>query len=453
MIGNSRLILHGAILALCTLMILVLQTVPAVSQTPGNAAAAAGSGSNQKPVNPDRIAPNYPIRYGPATIESVQEVLNRIHAYLEGCTPARLVNAKTNEPVTDPSKISGDVIFERGSFPIISYEWGVTYSGMLLASEATGDNRFAGYASKRLNFLAELFPIYQALMKDNPKMRVPLRSVVSPGSLDDSGSMCAAMIKARRAGVAPGVQPMIDNYIRYISKGQQRLEDGTLSRNVPFPDSLWLDDLYMSVPALAQMGKATGEPGYFDDAVKQVLQFSDRMFVREKGLYMHGWVKGMDVHPVFHWARANGWALVAMTELLDVLPENHPGRGRVLELLRAHIGGLAACQSGQGLWHQLLDRNDSYLETSASAMFAFCIARAINRGWIDKKAHLPMLQSAWNAVAGRVNAQGQVEGTCIGTGMTFEPVFYYYRPTSVLAAHGYGAVLHAGAEMIRLLQK
>ena len=453
MIGKNSLTFYNVVPAFCTLMLLALQTVPAVDQTSGNAASAAGSGPIQQPPNPDRIAPNYPIRYSPAKIESVQEVLNRIHAYLDGCTPARLADIKNHEPVTDFSKLTPDAILERGSFPIISYEWGVTYSGMLLASEVTGDNRFADYVAKRLNFLAELFPIYQAQMKDSPKLRTPINSIVNPRSLDDSGSMCAAMIKARRAGVAPGVQPMIDNYIRYISKGQQRLEDGTLSRNGPLPDSLWLDDLYMSVPALAQMGKATGDTAYYDDAVRQVLQFSDRMFVREKGLYMHGWVKGMDVHPVFHWARANGWALLAMTELLEVLPENHPNRGRVLDLLRAHIRGLAASQSGQGLWHQLLDRNDSYLETSASAMFAFCIARAINRSWIDRQAHLPMLQSAWNAVSGRVNAQGQVEGTCIGTGMGFEPVFYYYRPTSVFAAHGYGAVLHAGAEMIRLLQK
>jgi hypothetical protein len=56
----------------------------------------------------------------------------------------------------------------------------------------------------------------------------------------------------------------------------------------------------------------------------------------------------------------------------------------------------------------------------------------------------------WNAVAGRVNARGQVEGTCVGTGMEFQPTFYYYRPTNVLAAHGYGPVLLAGAEVIAL---
>ena len=124
----------------------------------------------------------------------------------------------------------------------------------------------------------------------------------------------------------------------------------------------------------------------------------------------------------------------------------------MLELLRAHVRGLAARQSGSGFWHQLLDRNDSYLETSATAMYAYCIARAINRGWIDPVAHGPAALLAWNAVATKVNEQGQVEGTCVGTGMGFDPAFYYHRPASDFAAHGYGPVLLAGAEMITLIK-
>ncbi|HSC39432.1 MAG TPA: glycoside hydrolase family 88 protein, partial [Chitinophagaceae bacterium] len=223
--------------------------------------------------------------------------------------------------------------------------------------------------------------------------------------------------------------------------------------NRPHPNTLWLDDLFMSIPALAQMGKLSGDKKYYDDAVKQLLQFSGRMFEKDKGIYMHGWVQGMDPHPTFHWARANGWALMATVELLDVLPADHPGRTAILDLLKAHIKGLSAYQSGTGTWHQLLDRPDSYLETSASAIYTYCIARAINKGWVEGTVYGPMVSLAWNAVAARVNAQGQVEGTCVGTGMGFDPAFYYYRPVNVYAAHGYGPVLLAGSEMIQLLKK
>jgi len=262
------------------------------------------------------------------------------------------------------------------------------------------------------------------------------------------------MIKALRQ--APGglsrLRPVVDNFIQYISTKEFRLTDGTLARNRPHPNTIWLDDLFMSIPALAQMGKLTGDKKYYDDAVKQLLQFAGRMFVKEKGLYMHGWVQGMNPHPAFHWARANGWALMATVELLDVLPPDHPRRNAVLDLLRAHIPGLAACQSGTGSWHQLLDRTDSYLETSASAIYTYCIARAINRGWIHGTVYGPMVSLAWNAVAAKVNDRGQVEGTCVGTGMAFDPAFYYYRPISPFAAHGYGPVLLAGAEILNLLK-
>jgi rhamnogalacturonyl hydrolase YesR len=405
---------------------------------------------NAPPMFPGRNRPEYPVPYGQMSVEDITKVLSRVRIYLEANSPARLVNRQTREEIADLNTSGTDAVLDRGAFQIISYEWGVTYSGMLLAAEATGDTLFKQYAAKRLKFIADVAPTFRTRIQADPQSRTPLRSVLNPGSLDDSGSMCAAMIKTLRANAGGDLRPLIENYIQYISTKQQRLDDGTLARNRPQLETLWLDDLYMSVPALAQMGKLTGETKYFDDAVKQILQFSERMFVKEKGLYMHGWIRNMDPHPAFHWARANGWAVLAMTELLDVLPEKHKGRNAVLDQLRRHICGLAACQSGSGLWHQLLDRNDSYLETSASAMFVFCMARAINRGWIDALAYAPAAQLGWNAVTTKVNAEGQVEGTCVGTGMGFDPTFYYYRPTSVFAAHGYGPVLLAGSEMILL---
>jgi rhamnogalacturonyl hydrolase YesR len=161
----------------------------------------------------------------------------------------------------------------------------------------------------------------------------------------------------------------------------------------------------------------------------------------------------MNPHPAFHWARANGWAIMAMTELLEVLPADHPDRTAILQLYQAHAAGLLAAQGHAGLWHQLLDRRESYEETSASAMFVFSIARGINRGWLDPLAFGPATSLGWNAVAKKVNDLGQVEGTCVGTGVGWDPMFYMYRPVHVLAAHGYGPVLLAGAEMTELRRK
>ncbi|MDP4291645.1 MAG: glycoside hydrolase family 88 protein [Bacteroidota bacterium] len=398
------------------------------------------------------LPPDYPIPYGPAKADEVKAILDRVRNYLESTTPMKVIDSQSKETITDFSKPNYNAILEPGAYRLISYEWGVVYSGMLSVGDATGDARFSDYATNRINFIAGLTPYFKELYKANPQNTNPLRAVIEPHALDDAGSMCAAMIKVARRGDKADLRPLIDNYIQYISTKEYRLADGTLARNRPQRNTLWLDDLYMSVPALSQMGKLTGEKKYYDDAVKQVVQFSKRMFNKDKGLFMHGWVQEMNVHPEFYWGRANGWGMLTLTELLDVLPENHPGRPVILNLLREHIRGIANCQSGTGFWHQLLDRNDSYNETSATAIFTYCIAHAINKGWIDPIAYGPMVMLSWNALSTKVNAQGEVEGTCVGTGMGFDPAFYYYRPTNPLAAHGYGPVLLAGAEVLNLLK-
>jgi unsaturated rhamnogalacturonyl hydrolase len=401
-----------------------------------------------------RMKPDYPVPYGSTTPEAVTEVLRRVHGFVETSTPLGWVDPATNAPIADLKTAKGPIAPTPGAFRLTSYEWGVTYSGLLRAGEATADPRFAQYVASRLAVVDAWARHAKAQPEPaDPRQLGSVRQVLKPAALDDSGAMSAAMIKATRAGVAKDLRPWIDNYLDWISNQEFRLADRTLARNRPQPNTLWLDDLYMSVPALAQMGALTGERKYFDDAVKQVQQFSARMFNKELGLYMHGWVQDMEPHPEFRWARANGWAILAMTELLDVLPEDHPGRAAVLAQYRAHARGLAARQGAIGFWHQLLDRSDSYLETSATAMFTYAMARGVNKGWLDPIAYGPAALLGWHAVTTKVNAQGQVEGTCVGTGMGFEPAFYYHRPTHVFAAHGYGPVLLAGGEVIDLVKK
>ncbi|MFN8346124.1 MAG: glycoside hydrolase family 88 protein [Spirosomataceae bacterium] len=400
------------------------------------------------------LQPDYPVPYGLVKADDVKKVLERIHGYLNNVTPTAFVNAKTGEVLTDLAKIDENTALQKGDYRLVSYEWGVTYGGMLLASQVTGDNRYKEYTEKRLEFIANAAPYFKKTTEEHADWgtKGPLRGLLTPHALDDCGAMCAAMIKAVREGNKSNLRPLIDNHITYILTKEHRLKDGTLARNRPQPNTLWLDDLFMGVPALAQMGKLTGDKKYYDEAAKQILQFAGRMFNKEKGVYMHGWVEGMSEHPQFHWARANGWAILTKVEVLDVLPENHPARPEILALLKAHAKGLASYQSGSGFWHQLLNKEDSYLETSATAIYTYAIARAINKGWLDGLAYVPMALLGWNAVSTKVNEKGQVEGTCVGTGMGFDPAFYYHRPISPFAAHGYGPVILAGAEVLSLLK-
>jgi rhamnogalacturonyl hydrolase YesR len=440
---------------------------------------------------------NYPFQYRVVTPAQVGEVLSRVYTYIDERSPARFVSRQTGEPITDFSGPNPDAMLEQrqGGFDLVGYEWGVTYAGLINASEGLDDPKYKAYVDSRLKLIVngqKLAPPQAGrggagggagrgagadgaapggAGGGDPAARgqgapggggpgggrggrggLNFGGMANPRSLDESGSMCAALLKARAAGAGPDMLNQINIYINWISTGQQRLSDGTLARSRPHNESLWLDDLYMSVPALAQMGKMTGDKKYYDDACKQILQFGQRMFVPEVGLWAHGWTARAEEHPAFHWGRANGWAAMAMTELLEVLPADHPQRAEVMKLYKAHMKGLAKCQAGEGLWHQLLDRPDTYLETSCTAMFVYSMARGVNRGWLDPFTYGPVALLGWNALSTKVNSEGGVEGTCVATDWGADYAFYYYRPTSVTAAHGYGPVFLAGGEIAKLVK-
>lgn len=397
---------------------------------------------------------SYPIPYKKPVVAEVTAQLQAIRAFMDRATPTRIVSKRTGQPITDLKTPSADAVFEKsaGDYGIQVYEMGVVHSGLLKAAQVTKDPGFTAMTKRHFAFFAETLPYFRAQEQQFKLERANSFSrFLDPRSLDDAGSMCAALMRARAAKVGPDLKPMIDTCSDWVAKRQFRLDDGTMARKRPQEVSLWADDMYMSIPALAEMGRLTGERAYFDDAVANVVGMSSRMFNPQLGLYTHGWHANHPDAPRFYWARANGWAVLAMSDLLDVLPKDHPGYPKVLAQLRASLKGIAELQSGSGLWHQMIDRNDSYLETSASAIFTYVFAHAVNEGWVSPTTYGSIAQTGWNALSTRVTALGQVEGTCVGTTLAGDMVYYYNRPTSVDALHGYGPMLLAGAEIIRLV--
>ena len=381
------------------------------------------------------LKPDYKYGYGVSTKQEVKAAIDRVMNYI----------------LANPQQ-----------FRTTSYEWGVTYSACLDAAKASGDRKYSAYVEQNFKAIADAFPGAMKDLKKGKTLDTAIRKVVDPHALDDAGAICAAMIKAEldarknpktRATQVINTAPVIENYSQYIMTKEFRLADGTFARKRPHKNTVWLDDMFMAIPAIAYMGAYTNDSKYFDEAAKQIMLFKDKMWVKEKKLFRHGWVEAMNPHPAFHWGRANGWAILTMCEVLDVLPENHPQRGAILDLLRQHIEGLVALQGKDGFWHQLLDRNDSYEESSCTAIYTYCIAHAINQGWISALAYGPAVQLAWHAVEASIDAQGRFMNTCVGTGMGFDPAFYMYRPVSTAAAHGYGPAIWAGAEMLRLLDR
>ena len=317
----------------------------------------------------------------------------------------------------------------------------------------TGDPAFFSNNTRFYDYVIETLPYFQRNReKYGDKASNGWGRIPNFHALDDCGSIGAAMIKTYLKDKNEDYLDLINLTADYISNNQFRLEDGTLARHRPQYQSLWADDLYMSVPFLANMGVLTGNKKYFDDAVKQIIQMADRLYIPQKELFDHGWnVTSGDYDPRFYWGRANGWTLMAMAELLSILPEDYQGRDEVMHLFRSMIRSLAALQDGTGFWHNMLDKTNTYLETSCTAMFTFSIAKGINEGWISH-VYGPVALTGWNAITTRVLENGAVDGTCEATTFAHDNTYYYHRGKSIYATHGYGPVLYAGAEMIRLLQ-
>ena len=377
------------------------------------------------------LQPDYKTPYEKLSAESVKEKLDRVFNYIDEATPAKMSDGKINQ----------------GTYRLTSYEWAVTYNALLDAAETTGDKRYSDYVINRISFLATEADKYKGNLKEDGQMR----QVKKPLTLDDAGAMAGAWMRASMKDSTLNISKYIEQYWHIVETTPVYLEDGTIARNRPHYNSVWLDDMYMSIPSMAIRSKYTSNPSLLDKAANIASGFFKRMWMPEKNIFRHGYIEGKKHQVSMAWGRANGWAILTMCQLLDYLPENHNKRQEILDMFNKHASRLADLQGIDGFWHQLLDRNETYIETSATAIFTYALAHGINKGWLDATTYGPVAQLAWEAVASKINKHGEVEGVCVGTGMGFEPTYYAYRPVSVKAAHGYGPVIWAGAEMIKLL--
>ena len=377
------------------------------------------------------LQPDYKTPYGQLNPDSVKADIDRVFNYIESVTPAKMTDGKVNQ----------------GTYRLTSYEWAVMYDALLDAARITGDSKYADYVSDRIRFLAEEAGKAGDVSEDGQ-----LRQVKDPRTLDDAGAMAGAWMRAAMADSTLKISPYIEQYWNVVEQSPVHLADGTIARNRPHYNAIWLDDMFMALPSMAVRSEYKGHPEQLDEAARIASGFFKRMWMPEKKIFRHGYLEDASHQPSMAWGRANGWAILTLCQLLDYLPENHPKRAEILDIYRQHAAGLAELQGIDGFWHQLLDRPETYEETSATAIFAYALAHGVNEGWLEATTYGPVAQLAWEAVSTKINPKGEVEGVCVGTGMGFDPAYYAYRPVSVKAAHGYGPAIWAGAEVYRMLK-
>ena len=385
-----------------------------------------------------------------ATAQTIntEEVLRRVADHVIANTSFQFVNAKTGEKynstkgLSNPADIHTDSKYNRWE-----YVNGVLTVGMIQTAEVLNDKKYSDYSVKNFDFIFSNVGLFEDLYK-NKTPRSEYTAYFRMGSLDDVGAMAAGLCDVDALSHQAAYRAYLDKAANYISKGQLRLPDGTLSRPEPRYMTLWADDMYMSIPFLARMGKMTGDAKYFDDCIKQVENFNKYLYDPATGLYFHNYYSDVNMNGVAHWGRCNGWIALATVQLLNNLPANHPKRQELINYLLRQIVGYSRYQDQTGLWHQLLDKPDSYLEASVTAMFTYAIAKAVNEGWINK-TYINIARQGWKGLAAKITPDGNMPDVCIGTGIEDDIKFYYTRPAALNDTHGLGAFLMAGSEMLR----
>lgn len=331
------------------------------------------------------------------------------------------------------------------------YSNGVLDMSMIHLGQYLNEPKYIEYAKNHVAFGFANYEYFKDTFRNDRKhWHWPFGQLWNFKELDDCGAMGAAVINVYELDKSEEYKKYIENAANHIMAGQIRLNDGTLCRTFPREMTVWADDVYMSVSFLSQMGKLTGETKYYDDAALQIINIADYLWCPEKQLFYHCYYSDLKRNGVAFWGRANGWITVSLVMLLDVMPQDHPNRSELISLLEKQIVGVSRYQKANGMWSQLLEKPESYDESSITAMYIYGIAKAVNNGWIDP-AYARIAEVAWKALKkDQITEEGHFKNVCVGTGITDDLPFYYNRPVGENEKHGLGLVIDAGIEMMRL---
>ncbi len=256
-----------------------------------------------------------------------------------------------------------------------------------------------------------------------------------------------------------------------------RTRDGGYWHKQRYPWQMWLDGLYMGSPFLAQYGKDFKEPAAFDEVVKQILLMDQHAYDPASGLFFHGWDEKREQswadpktgRSACFWGRAIGWYAMAIVDVLDHLPADHPGRESVIAVLHRLADGVVRHQDPKtGLWWQVVDqggREGNYLESSASSMFVYAMAKGIRHGYLSREKFLQPTTNGYRGLVSdriRTDEHGAVHLThvCEVAGLGFTTAkgrprdgsyaYYICEPVIENDLKGVGPFILAGIEMQRL---
>ncbi|HYG22195.1 MAG TPA: glycoside hydrolase family 88 protein [Verrucomicrobiae bacterium] len=260
--------------------------------------------------------------------------------------------------------------------------------------------------------------------------------------------------------------------LRNQLKTHPRTSDGGFWHKQRYPNQMWLDGLFMGAPFYAEYAKLFNEPAAFDDVAKQFRLIVKHTYDSKSGLFYHGWDESREQDWASKttgtssnfWGRGLGWFSMALVDVLDFLPQEHPGRADILKSLKLVADGIVRHQDpASGLWWQVMDqggREGNYLEATAATMFTYTLAKAINEGYLPRDPYLQPLLKGYSGLIERllkVEANGKVSLTqcCsvagLGYGRDGSYAYYLREPIVNNDLKGVGPLILGGIQMQRLL--
>lgn len=248
-----------------------------------------------------------------------------------------------------------------------------------------------------------------------------------------------------------------EHYITYI---KQSIDSMMVTDKID--DWSWIDAIQMAMPIFAQLGNITGNTDYYTRAYDMYMY--TKLEHGDNGLYNPEdrlWWRDKDFDPPYtepngedcYWSRGNGWVVVAMARMLDILPRDEPHREEYETMLVDMCHALKEVQREDGLWNVSLHDPDYYggKELTGTAMFVYGMAYGVNNGHLDADEFAPVIYNAWNGMVNDCVHPNGFLGYVQGTGKEpkeAQPVTYEREPD--FDDFGLGAFLMAGAEIYKM---
>lgn len=190
---------------------------------------------------------------------------------------------------------------------------------------------------------------------------------------------------------------------------QPRNQVGGFWHKLKYPSQMWLDGLYMVEPFYADYAKRNNQPQAYNDIINQFVWMEKYSRDAKTGLLYHGWDESKlqrwanpktGLSPEF-WSRSMGWYMMALVDVLEILPANHSRRIELVNILNRLTNALIKYQDKtSGVWWQVTNKANqpkNYLESSATAMFVFAIAKGIRLQYLPASCK-PALQKAYKGM-------------------------------------------------------